>query len=201
MATNGDLSAGDPEVKSFAEVVVASPPAPDEGVSKNEGKPTNGDMPLAVPGDNTYAEAVIEPPSKANGDTDHGDSSTASAVQPPAPGEHTGTGLDNPPRDHIRSKHRKTGSRGSSKSNGISKTKPSSSTSSESSVLDANGYNLVFEKYDDGEGGRLTSVKPPDDYEQNLIQGENEKRPDTSTKGGLDLVSGRQAAAGWERSG
>jgi 2-acylglycerol O-acyltransferase 2 len=79
--------------------------------------------------------------------------------------------------------------------------KPSSSTSSESSVLDGNGYNLVHEKYDYGEGGRLTSVKPADDYEQNLRQGEKEKKSNVSKKEELDLVSGRKAAAGWERSG
>ena len=185
---------GNSNVKSYAEVVAAAPPGLDQGINENEDNKTNGDSPLA-------AKAMAEPPSQTNGDTLHGGPSTASAVQPPTPGEYTGAGLDDTPRSPMRSRHRKTDSRGSGKSNGISSMKPSSSTSSESSVLDANGYNLVHEKYDDGDGGRLTSVKPADDYEQNLRQGEKQKKPKVSTKGELDLVSGRQAAAGWERSG
>jgi hypothetical protein len=185
---------GEPNAKSYADVVASAPPALDQGISKNDNNKTNGDAHLV-------AQAMAEPPSRTNSDTLHGGSSTTSAVQPPTPGEYAGTGLDDALRSPVRSRHRKTGSRGSGKSNGISNTKPSSSTSSESSVLDANDYNLVYERYNDGEGGRLTSIKPADDYEQNLKQRDRGKPPNGSTKGELDLVSGRQAAAGWERSG
>jgi len=64
--------------------------------------------------------------------------------------------------------------------------------------------NLVYQKYQDGEGGHLTSVKPPEDYEQNLELDEKERKsPHASTKREqeLGLESGRVAAAGWERSG
>ena|SRR5579871_3608605 len=185
---------GEPNAKTYAEVAASTPPAMGQSVSKSEENKTNSDTAPVV-------QAMAELPPQTNGNYLHGDSSTISAIQPPTPDEYTGTGLDDGSLSPVRSRHRKTGSRGSGKRNNISNMKSSSSTSSESSVLDANGYKLIYEKYIDGTGGRLTSVKPSDDYELNIKQGEMEKKMNWSTKGELDLVSGRQAAAGWERSG
>src|SRR6266480_2287741 len=97
---------GSPNAKTSADVVAAAPPALDQGISKNEDNKTNGDAPLV-------AETMAESTSQTNSDTLHGGSSTASAVQPPTPGEYSGAGLDDAACNPVRSRHRKIGSRGS----------------------------------------------------------------------------------------
>jgi hypothetical protein len=57
-------------------------------------------------------------------------------------------------------------------------------------------YAVLYEKKVNGSNGTsLTSVKPPDDYEDALALDELEKR------GHRQLISGRKPSAGWERSG
>lgn len=58
---------------------------------------------------------------------------------------------------------------------------------------------LVYEKFHNGD--RLTSVKPSDDYEQNLRQDEREMPREQEKASSKDeLVSGKRAGAGWEKS-
>lgn len=202
------------EREEFMEAIKHDPVAPvelvEEAIQQSKAETTaelpqaNGDVQPSAPqppGDKSYAEAAAEPapplPEETGDEVEKQYDVPAPAVQPPTPGEFTGVGLDEAPRSPMRSGHRRVNSRGSNKSNG----KLKASSSSESSIVSQTNLNLVYEKHSDGDGGKLTSVKPPADYEQNLMQGESEKTPNVKTKGELELVSGRQAAAGWERSG
>ena len=183
----------------------AAPPEPVEEALKQTETPnkepeTNGEV---LPLEKSHAEAVSQPgPPPLPEDTDEeigeADDTPTATVQPPTPGEYTGAGLDESPRTPLRFSHRRVGSRGSNRANG----RPTRASSSESSIVSQNELNLVYEKYSDGEGGRLISVRQPPEYEQNLKLDEKEKRPNAGvqSKGELELVSGRQAAAGWDRS-
>ncbi len=55
---------------------------------------------------------------------------------------------------------------------------------------------VVYEKVNGSNGSSLTSVKPPDGYEEALELDELERKGRR-----LQLVSGRKPSAGWERSG
>lgn len=205
---------GDVDNEEFIKAIERDPAAPAELVmealkarqahSTSNEPETNGQVepaPPEPPGDKSYAEAAVSSPPPLPEDTDdedvERDTTSAPAVQPPTPGEYTGTGLDEAPRSPTRFGHKRAGSRGSHKANG----RPKASSSSSSSIVSQTDLNLVFEKYSDGEGGKLTSVRPPPEYEMNLQQGEKERAPAVKSKGELELVSGRRAAAGWERSG
>jgi hypothetical protein len=144
-----------PGAKSYAEAILATPPA--------------------SPHQPNGIEKDMEPSKQwANGDVT-------------TPGEYEGAGLYDAPKSPMRFGHRKTSSRGSLRSNASSKKK---------------SENDLFEKYDDGEGAKLTSVKASQDYEHNLACSEKGGKPNgVQTKGEMELVSGRQAAAGWDRSG
>jgi 2-acylglycerol O-acyltransferase 2 len=199
------------EDDQFDETISKDPGVPAELLeqpSEHSDAETNGVAPNITqppipepPGDLTYADAAAESPPPLPEETDDEgagqEDASAPAVQPPTPIELTGVGLDEAPRSPSRFGHRRGGSKGSIKANG----KPKTSASSESSIVSQSDLALVFEKYPDGQGGKLTSVRAPPDYEQNLLQDERERSPNVRTKGELELVSGRQAAAGWERSG
>ncbi|KAF2456628.1 diacylglycerol acyltransferase-domain-containing protein [Lineolata rhizophorae] len=63
------------------------------------------------------------------------------------------------------------------------------------------GKAVVFQKYGEGEQNGLASVKPTDDYETALRHGDKGRpRPHQAGERG-ELVSGRRAGSGWERSG
>lgn len=205
---------GDIKSEEFITSIEHDPAAPaelvmealkaEQGESGNNEPQTNGEVQPPAPeppGDKSYVKAAASSPPPLPEDTDEEDlkqdMTPAPAVQPPTPGEYTGAGLDQAPRSPIRFSHKRAGSRGSNKANG----RPKTSSSSSSSIVSQTDLNLVFEKYSDGEGEKFTSVRPPAEYEMNLKQDEKEERPDVKSKGELELVSGRQAAAGWERSG
>ena len=200
------------ETNEEAKAMLSDPVAPAELIEEaekyletpNDKTPeTNGEVYPAISTKKTYAEAVSQPvppplPEETDDEGNEADITPTATVQPPTPGEYTGTGLDESPRNSMRLTHKRVGSRGSNRANG----RPAWASSSESSsVVSQNDLNLVYEKYSDGEGGRLISVRQPPEYEQNLKLNEKERRPGVQSKGELELVSGRQAAAGWERSG
>jgi len=58
------------------------------------------------------------------------------------------------------------------------------------------GNKLVYEKFQNGDGEALTSVKPAEDYELALRQDEVE----ASHQRKNELASGKRAGAGWESS-
>jgi len=206
------IQSGKIETIEEAKAILSDPVAPAELIEEakkyldtpNDGTPeTNGEVHPAVSMKKTYAEAVSQPappplPEETDDEGNEADITPTATVQPPTPGEYTGTGLDESPRNSMRFTHRRIGSRGSNRANG----RPARASSSESSsVVSQNDLNLVYEKYSDGEGGRLISIRQLPEYEQNLKLDEREQMPDVQSKGELELVSGRQAAAGWERSG
>lgn len=102
------------------------------------------------------------------------------------PTQYVGTGEDDAPRSPTPKLHRKPKRNGLPKTNGYKKEE------------EQNG--LVEEKYRDKDGERLTSIRPATDYETALMQGEKEL-PVVKKNDNQVLVSGRQAGAGWERSG
>jgi 2-acylglycerol O-acyltransferase 2 len=150
----------------------------------------------------SFAQVTSEPPAESNGLPNGSPEHSAikyNAVQ--SPGEYVGAGILDAPVSPARG-HKRLGSRGSRGSlNGVKSPKKQLSIGSE------NSDNVVYEKHSDGNGGQLTSVKPTEDYEKNLKQGQREEKLNangaSATKGEqeLELTSGRVASAGWERSG
>jgi hypothetical protein len=137
----------------------------------------------------SYAEAVVEPPppTATNGWLEVDSSESNGNLPVKSPGEYVGKGILDAPTSPVRG-HKRLGSRSSRnslKTNGIKK----QSSSDE----------LVHERYQDGRGSRLTSLKSTEDYHLALEQDAREKTP--SSKEEVELASGRVAAAGWERSG
>jgi len=59
---------------------------------------------------------------------------------------------------------------------------------------------LIVEKYKDTEGDRLTSIKPDEDVQESSRKDETLRRRRAQQNRQKDLVSGRQAGAGWDRS-
>lgn len=102
------------------------------------------------------------------------------------PTQYVGRGRDDAPRSPAPKSHRKPKSNGTLRTNGYKK--------------EEEQQNLVEEKYKDKDGERLTSIKPTTDYETALMQDEKEL-PVVKMNDNQVLVSGRQAGAGWERSG
>ena len=103
-----------------------------------------------------------------------------SIPQEPDKEQYEGSGQDNTPRSPIRKAHKRNLS---SKSNGSKKAKKDERSNSQ-----------MYEQYKDGDGELLTSMKPSDNYEKELRQDKKEaKKKD-------QLVPGRMAGAGWQRS-
>ena len=102
-----------------------------------------------------------------------------SILQEPDKEQYEGSGQDNTPRSPIR-KGRKRGS--SSRSNGFEKAKKDERSNSQ-----------MYEQYKDGDGELLTSMKPSDNYEEPRQDKKEVKKKD-------QLVPGRMAGAGWQRS-
>lgn len=199
--------------KSFAQVAVEPPLPKTNGTEKVEGVNgvnsnghSNGDAsssrPSTPPGPQPVDPQVIEPP-KTYADV---------AIDPPqsqshlstgfkhnghpakSPGEYEGSGiLDAPPQSPTRSAFRKPRTR---KSMSELKGKSPSTTS-------LNSEDTLYESYH--HNGQLTSIKPPEDYEENLAVDEREKpRTNGTNKKGeqeLQIASGRIAGEGWDKSG
>ena len=64
------------------------------------------------------------------------------------------------------------------------------------SVDEGTQNKLVYEKFGNGDGESLTSVKPADGYEEGLRQDEVEESRTRKN----ELASGRTAGAGWNQS-
>jgi 2-acylglycerol O-acyltransferase 2 len=141
----------------------------------------------------SYAEAAVEPPPapKTNGSLEVDLSQINGNLPVKSPGEYVGKGILDAPTSPIRG-HKRLGSRSSRsslKTNSVKK--KSSSDESE----------LVHERYQDGKGGILTSLRSTEDYHLALEQDAREKKRHSSSTQEQELASGRVAAAGWERSG
>jgi hypothetical protein len=69
------------------------------------------------------------------------------------------------------------------------------------STTSLNSEDTLYESHH--HNGQLTSIKPPEDWEENLAVDERERRGGTGKKGEMELqvASGRIAAEGWEKSG
>lgn len=102
------------------------------------------------------------------------------------PTQYVGSGKDDAPRSPNPKSYRKPKSNGTLRTSGYKK--------------EEQQPNLVEEKYKDRHGESLTSIKPATDYETALMQDEKEL-PVVKRNENEALVSGRQAGAGWERSG
>jgi hypothetical protein len=154
----------------------------------SESSPINGhEMPAK-----SYAEAAVEPPPapKTNGFLEVDSLQSNGNLPVLSPGEYVGKGILDAPTSPVRG-HKRLGSRSSRnslKTNGVKK--KSSGDENE----------LVHEKYQDGKGGILTSLRSTEDYHVALEQDAREKKRHSSTHE-QELASGRVAAAGWERSG
>ena len=97
-----------------------------------------------------------------------------------APSQYIGQGEDDAPRSPLRKPHKRNGSL---RVNGLR-----NKTSAQS---------LLVEKFQDRDGEHLTSINPLDSEDSGQ---QTQKSPSRRTGGG-ELVSGRRAGAGWERSG
>ncbi|MCJ1281978.1 diacylglycerol O-acyltransferase 1 [Xylographa opegraphella] len=97
-----------------------------------------------------------------------------------APSQYIGQGEDDAPRSPARKPHKRNGSL---RVNGLR-----NKTSSQS---------LLVEKFQDRDGEHLTSINPLDSEDGGQ---QIHKSPSRRTEGG-ELVSGRRAGAGWEKSG
>ncbi|GAB7349543.1 hypothetical protein MBLNU459_g0244t1 [Dothideomycetes sp. NU459] len=100
--------------------------------------------------------------------------------------QYTGAGMDESPRSPIRKPHKRT---------------PSRSTPNGQKKDDSDGSQrkLVYEEVSSKDGEQLTSVKPQDNFDTEPPVEEKspqEQKPLTKE----ELVSGRRAGAGWERS-
>jgi hypothetical protein len=204
----------DPD-KSFAQMAVEPPTPETNGTKKDEGVHNvktnghaNGDAsssePSTPPGPQliephvidplkSYAEAAVEPPpSQSQSHLTNGFKHNGQPAK--SPGEYEGSGiLDAPPQSPTRSAFRKPRTR---KSMSELKSKSASTTS-------LNSEDTLYESYH--HNGQLTSIKPAEDYEENLaLDGKEKSRTNGTTKKGeqkLQIASGRIAGEGWDKSG
>ena len=199
--------------KSYAEAAIEPPPASQtNGVKKSEEGAngvkeganvvkTNGTSSSSGPSTpphhtdplKSYADAAVEPPPSSN--NLNGIHLKHNGAPAKSPGEYEGSGiLDAPPTSPTRSGFRKPRTR-----NSRSDLKENSQ-----STTSLNSEDTLYESYH--HNGQLTSIKPPQDYEENLALDERKRKPTRGNNGAkgeqeLQIASGRIAAEGWERSG
>lgn len=97
------------------------------------------------------------------------------------PSQYIGQGEDEAPKSPVRKPYKRNGSM---RVNGLQEK--------------SSAQSLLIEKFQDKDGERLTSVKPLD-FDESHEQ--NQKEMAAKHTVGAELVSGRRAGAGWERSG
>ncbi|MCJ1306559.1 diacylglycerol O-acyltransferase 1 [Agyrium rufum] len=108
------------------------------------------------------------------------------------PSQYEGTGEDTAPRSPVRKPgHKKSGSL---RINGLAK----KDTALAPTSTEPDDGDLVVRRSRSRSGERLTTLRATRGYNEGVGQAEKEKKP---KKPQPDLVSGRQAGAGWERSG
>ncbi|MCJ1471880.1 diacylglycerol O-acyltransferase 1 [Lambiella insularis] len=124
------------------------------------------------------AEQHLPPKSYVDAATENLDGETEKETE--SSSQYFGEGEDDAPRSPLRKPHKRNGS---VRVNGLK------NKSSAQSVL--------VEKFQDRDGEHLTSVKPLDFDESNEPNRKDPAKPTVAA----ELVSGRRAGAGWERSG
>lgn len=195
-----------PGVKSYADIASETPPSePAEPITAETSAELHMPKPVkpqinTAPGPKSYADMVLQTPPDSPRERP-----ADWRVDNSTPQELEGKGLQESPTTPTFG-HRRAGSRHSPKPRSRNR---DSWPSAESKVPEESQEdmedNIVYEKYTGGNGEHLVSVKATADYEENLKVDEREKKRnrESETKGEqeLELVSGRQAAAGWEKSG
>lgn len=101
--------------------------------------------------------------------------------------QYTGEGMAESPRSPTRKPHRRVSSK-------------SMNGTTSRDVSDGLQPKLVQEKFEGKDGDTLTSVKPPNGYEENLKLDKKERPQKHKRAPSENLVSGRKAGAGWEKS-
>lgn len=134
----------------------------------------------------SFADAAAEPTPPTSNETD----TRGRQDRETEHHEYTGQGLDASPKSPIRKVHKRISSRtingGSKDVNGAAK------------EIKDGPQKKTLTNYESQEGEKLTSVKPPDGYEDALRQDKIERPKHERTKS--ELVSGRQAGKGWGES-
>ena len=135
----------------------------------------------------TYADSVRQDsflPPRTNGDIIEKSSNGHARKEVNIPEQYVGQGEDNAPRSPVRKPHKRNGS---IRAIGAKKEK--------------DDHSLVVERFQDTEGEKLTSITTTSIYEEGVRLGEKEKKPSMKHNERHELVSGRRAGAGWQRSG
>lgn len=143
----------------------------------------------------SYADAVEDPPpaeehvSQANGVSNTNEIS--------APDENAKPGNEKVSQDPKR-KQRRISSKPSRKTSGKASKEAPETNGEIVNESESDASTIVRERFKDANGRSetLTSIRPSADYEAQLRQDKKEGR----SRRGSQLVSGRRAGAGWERS-
>ena len=211
---------GSPELESFAQTVKElSPPATNGNAVVSSGiPPTNG-----MSGDKTpesYAKTVEEHPPATDGNAivSGGVPPTNGMSGDKTPETFEGAGSDSSPRSPVRKAHKRLSSRSLNESANFSlplkrESQPElqhKQRQEQDGVPEREGEpgGLVYENFENKSGENLASIKPFDDYHSSTEQreikqatGEPPKdRPAQRQRQNSELVSGRRAGAGWQRS-
>ncbi|KAK8216903.1 diacylglycerol O-acyltransferase 1 [Zalaria obscura] len=132
----------------------------------------------------SYADAAVDHLPKTNGKPLRLDFGADGEVE-----SYSGEGMDESPRSPARKPHKRTSSKSLKGDKKEAKEVNEGPGGTQSK--------LVYEEFHNGE--QLTSVKPSDGFEASHRQDEN-KVPEEQASSKEELVSGRRAGAGWEKS-
>lgn len=131
----------------------------------------------------SYADAAL--------DGTNGNGDTKVEIVTNGADEYSGQGMDESPRTPIvRKTHKRVSSRASQGS--LNRKKSPSG--------DEGPPKLIYESFGNDESKQLISVKPHDAFENSPKEEEKEKAQHDRSSSRDDLVSGRRAGAGWEKS-
>ncbi|KAF2099112.1 diacylglycerol O-acyltransferase 2A [Rhizodiscina lignyota] len=130
----------------------------------------------------SYSDAAQQPPPTTSSPQTNG----IHRIDPPTPGEYSGSGMGEAPQSPSRGHKRVSSKPSNPKLNGSAKKEQEGDNGS-----------IVQERYRsiNGSGETLNSVKPSNEYDERLWQDRKERK-----KKQPELVTGRRAGAGWERS-
>jgi len=176
------------EPRPLAEVLEGEPSTPVRPHTPRESHP--------IP-DKSYADAAHQPAdAKANGDSD-AKSDIISNGSDDRSGEYSGQGMDESPRTPIvRKFHKRVSSRSSHGS------RPRSNDN-DSANSDDNPPKLIYQKFANKDGEHLTSVEPRDPLDKLSTETQNDNNQVSKPqhrRTQSELVSGRRAGAGWDKS-
>ncbi|TKA48308.1 hypothetical protein B0A49_12506 [Cryomyces minteri] len=166
-------------------------PMPDDGVDLVSKMGLNREAPQSEGHGEakSYAEAVKEhgEPEPYVEATEEGANDNTHQNGDATPEQFVGAGMDETPRTPIRGLHKKSSSR---HVNGVKKEKSEDTPSK-----------VIYEKHQSPDGEHLVSVETTREYEIALAAGKRERSRQREERRESELVSGRRAGAGWERSG